>query len=226
MKPAASKIRELAQKKRSGTQVAKRQAKKKRSAEEASWDSEVGPSAPMVVRESPIEDLPVVLSLDSPTHEEASTERTLVSPTLIVPVEEPVALAEEPVVETREAECPTKISAEGAPRVASDGPFTTAGSSSHVEGERDAWPSHEERQKWLEKVGLTPKEFDGLFVSDEPRTVDLWPLQDSRAFGNADLAEAIMKAVLLPKDREETRKSPLEESAKTIFSDLLKVGRL
>ena len=87
----------------------------------------------------------MVLSLDSPTHEEASTERTSVSPIFVVLVEEPVALTEEPVVETREAERPTEIFAEGAPWVASDGPSTTAGPSSHVEGERDAWPSREER---------------------------------------------------------------------------------
>ena len=75
-------------------------------------------------------------------------------------------------------------------------------------------------------MGLTPEEFDGLFVPDEPRTVDLRPFQDSRAFENADLVETVMKAVLLPKDWEETRKSPLEESTKTIFFDLLKVGQL
>ena len=93
VKPAASKIRELAWKKRFGTQEAERQAKKKRSVEEVPRDLEVGPSTSVVMRErSPVEDLPVVLSLDSPTGEEASTERTTVRPTLIVPIKETVAL--------------------------------------------------------------------------------------------------------------------------------------
>ena len=200
VKPAAAKIRELARKKRSGTQEAKRQAKKKRSAEEVPRDLEVGPSASVVVRErSPVEDLPMVLSLDSPTHEEASTERTAVSPILILPTKEPVALTKEPTVETAEIERPTEVSTEGASRSVFDGPSTAAGSLAQVEGEQDAWPSREERLRWLEKVGLTPKEFDGLFVPDELRTVDLRPLQDRRAFENVDLAETIMKAVLLPK---------------------------
>ena len=52
----------------------------------------------------------------------------------------------------------------------------------------------------LEKVGLTLEEFDGLFILGEPRAVDLWSFQEKRDFEDADLAKAMMKAILLPKD--------------------------
>ena len=176
VKPAASKIRELARKKRSGTQEAEREAKKRRSAEEVSRDLEVGPSALEIVREkSPVEDPSVVLSLDSLTQEEeTSTERTMVSPTLNMPIKETVALTKEPSVETVEAEHPTVAPTVGAPMVVPDGPSIILGSPAQSE-QRAKVEDERERLKLLEKVGLSLEEFDGLFVSDEPRAVDLRP---------------------------------------------------